>query len=346
MGVLIVGTGHHLPAGVVTNDDVERRAAYRRAEHGGRSLDEWARAHHGGHTRRVAGEGEATSDLASEAARRALEAAGVPASELELIVLSTFTGDHRLPQAAGLVQHNLGTRAKFIQVDSACTGFVDGLLVAHSVMETQRHRTALVVSADVTSMLNDPGDWLPQTVFGDGAGAAVLERRDGETAHGIMSYSTGSDGDLGEYVFVPGGGSRRPVSGDVLSAGLQYWRFRFAEITRWAVDRMVLATREALTRAGIGLQDVSLIIPHQASLRILDEYAAAIEFPRDRVVITYPELGNVSGASIPISLDRALREGRISGGDWLLMPAVGAGMAWGALVYRWKAAAGAAGGLP
>jgi 3-oxoacyl-[acyl-carrier-protein] synthase-3 len=341
MGTRIAGVGSCLPSHVVTNHDIEARTTYDPAEHRGLSLDDWARAHHGGQLRHVAAPGQATSDLATGAARAALDDAGLTAADVDLIVLATFTGDHRLPQAAGQVQRNLGSRAKFLQVDSACTGFIDGLLVAHSLLETGAYRRALVLAADVTSMLNDPDDWLQQTVFGDGAGGVVLER-DGRGCRTLF-ISTGSDGDLGEYVFVPGGGSRRPVSAEVLRAGLHHWRFRFAEITAWACDRMVLATREVVARAGIKLDEVALIVPHQASKRIIDDYAAAIDYPRERILTTYPELGNVSGASIPVSLDMALRRGCIHPGDWLVMPAVGAGMAWGAAAYRWAGGTGPTG---
>ena len=333
MGTRIVGIGSCLPPRVLTNQEIEARTGYDPAEHGGQSLDQWARAHHGGHVRHVVEPGQATSDLATEAARQALESAGASAGDVDLIVLATFTGDHRLPQAAGQLQRNLCSRAKFLQVDSACTGFIDALLVAQSLLETRRYRRALVIAADVTSMLNDPLDWLQQTVFGDGAGGVVLEW-DEDPCH-TLHFSTGSDGHLGEYVFVPGGGSRRPASPELLKAGQQYWRFRFREITSWASYRMVLATHDVLARAGIRLEDVALIVPHQASKRIIDEYASAIDFPRERIVTTYPELGNVSGASIPITLAMTVRQGCVRSGDWLVMPAVGAGMAWGAAALRW-----------
>jgi len=335
MGTRIVGTGSSLPPRVLTNHEIEARSGYDRAGHRGLSLDEWARSHHGGRLRHVAEPGRATSDLATEAAGRALSDAGRTAAEIDLIVLSTFTGDHRLPQAAGQVQRNLGSVAKFIQVDSACTGFIDALLVAQSLLETRRYRLALVLAADVTSMLSDPRDWLAQSVFGDAAGGVVLAWDDdpARTVH----LSTGSDGDLGDYVLVPAGGSREPLSVEALRAGRHHWRFRFSEITAWATDRMLLATHDVLATAGIGLADIALIVPHQASLRIIEGYAAALDYPRERILTTFCELGNVSGASIPLSLDLARRAGCVRDGDWLLMPAVGAGMAWGAAAYRWTA---------
>jgi 3-oxoacyl-[acyl-carrier-protein] synthase-3 len=334
MGVRIVGTGGYLPTRVLTNDAIERETAFDRVERGGRSLDEWARFHHGGITRHVVEPGQPTSELATEAAKRALCNADVSIETIDIILLATFTGDYRLPQAAACLQANLGSRARFIQIDAACSGFIDGLQVAHALMKTEGYRRALVVSADVTSMLNRPGEFLPRTVFGDGAGAVVLELS-ADNEYGIRSFSCGSDGELGKYVYAPGGGSRFPTSHETVEQGLQYWQFDFSAIAKWGVDRMVLATRQVLERVGISLDEVDLIIPHQASRKILERFAATVDYPMERIVMTYPSLGNISGASIPVALDLANRERRLKNGDWLLMPAVGAGMAWGAVAYRW-----------
>ena len=334
MGARIVGTGGYLPKRIVTNDAIEQETTFNRADRCGRSLDEWARFYHGGVTRHAAEPGQSTAELAIEAANVALSDAGVDVGSIDLIVLATFTGDYRLPQTAGVVQAKLGSRAKFVQIDSACTGFLDGLMVANGLMQTQGYKRALVASADVTSMLNPPGDFLTRTVFGDGAGAIVLETGEDDD-YGIRSFSCGSDGDLGQYVFAPGGGSKFPTSHTTVDQGLQYWKFEFSAIAKWAVDRMVRATREVLERARLSLDQIDLIVPHQASLKIIENFAAAINYPLDRIVNTYPLYGNISGASIPVALDHARRRGQVRDGDWLLMPAVGAGMAWGAVAYRW-----------
>lgn len=334
MGARIIGTAGYLPKRIVTNDAIEQETIFNRAERCGRSLDEWARFYHGGVTRHAAEPGQSTAELATEAAKLALLDAGVDVGSIDLIVLTTFTGDYRLPQTAGVLQAKLGSRAKFVQIDSACTGFIDGLMVANGLMRTQGYKRALVASADVTSMLNPPGDFLTRTVFGDGAGAIVLDDSEDEN-YGIRSFSCGSDGDLGEYVFAPGGGSKFPMSHATVDQGLQYWKFEFSAIAKWAVDRMVLATREVLDRARLSLDQIDLIIPHQASMKIIEQFAAAVNYPVDRIVTTYPRFGNISGASIPVALDHARRGGQLRDGDWLLMPAVGAGMAWGAVAYRW-----------
>jgi 3-oxoacyl-[acyl-carrier-protein] synthase III len=335
MGTVIVGTGSYLPERVVSNDDIETWSGYDRAAKGV-SLDVWARQRHGGRSRRWVAKGQATSDLATEAARRALADARVDAEDVDLILLSTFTGDHRLPTTAGQVQANLKSKAKFLQLDTACTGFIDAALVGTGLLNTAAYHTCLVIAADILSMLHDPRDFLPQTVFGDGAGAVVL-RTTPDDGYGFRSFSTGSDGDRGDYVFVPGGGSRAPLQVESLQRGEQYWRFRFSDIHPWALDRMVRSTHDALQRAGITLDQVAWIVPHQASERILREFAERMGVPESRMVITYPDHGNLSGASIPVALDVARRRGLFHDGDWLVFAAVGAGMAWGTAAYRWRA---------
>ncbi len=335
-GIKIIGTGSALPAYRRSNDEVEAISDYDRAERGGLSLDEWAQKYHGGRTRYVATT-ESTADLATEAGRRALENAGMTPEELDLIVLATFTGDYRLPQAAGVVQDSLGIKAKFLQIDSACSGFVDGLIVACSMMNAFGYRNSVVIAADVLSMLCNPKDFITQTVFGDGAGAVVLRHcRDGE--FGLHGFSTGSDGDLGKYVFVPGGGSRQPLCQEVLDRELHYWQFSFSEIHRWALPRFQEASEKALAQAGLAWSDISLVIPHQASSRLIEQLAETLCFPHTRIVDIYPDHGNLSGASIPVALDITSRGGGLQAGDWFLMPAVGAGMAWGAVVARWEVA--------
>ena len=211
MGVKIVGTGSYLPDGVRTNHDVERLSRYNRTERKNLSLDEWARRYHGGDRRHVANTEQATSDLALGAAQRALGHAGVTGTDIDLILLATFTGDYQLPQTAGILQSKLSSRAKFLQIDAACSGFIDGLMVADALMSRYPYRRTLLVAADILSRLCDPADHVTQTVFGDGAGAVVLEPCMADEI-GFTVFSTGSDGELGEYVFVPAGprGQRRP----------------------------------------------------------------------------------------------------------------------------------------
>lgn len=338
MANVIIGTGSYLPEHVVTNHDLEASVTdYSRAAARGASLDEWARSKHGAVSRHRVAPGEATSDMATIAAKRALAdaAPSLGASELDLIVLATFTSDFRVPQAAALVQANLGSQAKFIQLDSACSGFIDALFVAHALLNTHGFRIALVIGADVLTNINDPERFMPLSVFGDGAGAVVLRNDPEQSDRGLGSFATGSDGALGSMVWLPGGGSKLPQSEQVLQERRQYLRFKFPEIRAWGVDRMLRGTRECIARAGISLSDVKWVVPHQASENIVAEVAQRLELPLDMFVLTYADTGNTSAASIPIALDRANRQGLFSDGDWLVLPAAGAGMAWGAATYRW-----------
>jgi 3-oxoacyl-[acyl-carrier-protein] synthase-3 len=250
-------------------------------------------------------------------------------------VLATFTSDYAMPQAAGLVQANLGSQAKFIQVDAACSGFIDALFVAHALLNTHGFTTALVIGADVLTQLNDPERFMPLSIFGDGAGAVVLRNDPQQSDRGFGSFSTGSDGALGSMVWIPGGGSKLPLSPQVLQERQHYLRFNFSEIFSWGVDRMLRGTRESIARAGISLSDVKWVVPHQASENIVVEVARRLELPLEMFIRTYADTGNTSAGSIPIALDRANRQGLFSDGDWVVLPAAGAGMAWGAATYRW-----------
>ena len=332
MSNVIVGMGTYLPERIVTNDDLEAMDVdYDRARAGGVSLDEWARSRHGAVSRHWARPDECTSDMATVAARRALEDAGLGPEEVDLIVMATVTNDYRLPQSAMMVQANLGATAKVIQLDSACTGFLDCLLVACGLLDAHRYETALVVCGDTLSRLCDPRKFMPLTVFGDGAGAVVLHRLPTDTGYGVGAFVTGSDGHLGQYVHVPGGGGKRPFDQEMLDQGLHYLRLMFSEINTWAVDRAAFCTSEAVKRAGLTLEDIAWVVPHQASGGILHAIAQRLGLGVEKFVITYPHTGNIAAASIPV----ALEQGKFRDGDWLVMPTVGAGMAWGAVTYRW-----------
>lgn len=333
---VIVGIGSYLPERIVTNTDLEAMGLdYDRAKSGGISLDEWARSRHGAVSRHWAGPAEATSDMATVAAGRALDDAGLTPRDVDVIVMATITNDYRLPQSALMVQANLGSNAKVIQLDSACTGFVDCLLVASGLLEAHAYETALVVGADTLTRLCDPRKFMPLTIFGDGAGAVLLHRQHVDNGYGVRAFVAGSDGHLGKYVWVPGGAGKLPFSQEVLDQGLHYWRLLFSEITTWAVDRFAFCMLEAVTRTGLTLEEIDWVVPHQASFNILRDVAERLELSMAKFVVTYPRTGNLSAASIPIALDQARRDGMFKDGDWLVMPAVGAGMAWGAVTYQW-----------
>jgi 3-oxoacyl-[acyl-carrier-protein] synthase-3 len=338
--IYIAGCGSHLPRRRVGNAEVERDSGYDAAAKGA-SLDAWALRHHGGCERYWAAEGEATSDLMVPAARRALEDAGLAAAEIELIVLATFTSDHPVPPTAARVQARLGSTAKFVQIDAACTGFIDAMWVACSLMRQHGLGNALVLAGDILSRLSHPSEFLPRTVFGDAAGAAVLAWQD-DPQMGVFAFSTGSDGQLADHVLVPAGGSRQPLTPQAHAAGEHFWRLRFHEIRPWALERLTHCTREVLGKTGLACEEVDWFIPHQASTAIIREAGALLGIPPQRTVVTYDRVGNTSGASIPVALDFARREQPFRRGDWMVMAAVGAGMAWGALSYRWPGIGGPA----
>jgi 3-oxoacyl-[acyl-carrier-protein] synthase-3 len=336
--IVFAGCGAYLPGAPVDNDAVEAGSGYPRAAKG-RSLDQWALEHHGGRLRHWAAPGEATSDLALQAAHGALAHAGVPAEALDLIVLSTFTSDHRTPSSASRLHAALGCRAKFLQIDAACTGFIDALWIAAGLMRQHRLRHALVAAADVLSRLSDPRDWLSRSVFGDGAGAVVLAAAEGVDA-GLREFYLQSDGSLGDLVLQPAGGSRMPHDTDSQRRGDQYWRLQFDRIKPWAVQRLAESCRCVTKMTGIAPADVAWWLPHQASASIVDALTQELQIDAERVLRSFAHTGNVSGASIPLLLDAGWRSGLFKPGDWIVMPAVGAGMAWGALTYRWPEPAG------
>jgi 3-oxoacyl-[acyl-carrier-protein] synthase III len=336
MSHVIIGTGSYLPDRVVTNHDIEAMVDdWVVQPNGPASVHEWAFAKHGAISRRHVSPGECTSDLATHAGRQALEDANLAASDVDLIVMASFSSDQRIPAAAGMVHANLRARAKFIQIDAACSGFVDALLVADGLLSSGAYRTALVIGADVVSVWNDPRRFMPQTIFGDGAGAVVLRSQPDPKEHGIRGIATGSAGELGYYAQIRGGGSKLPISEEVLRDRSHYIEYKFPLIQKWALEHFTRGAREAIDRAGIALSDVNWFVPHQPSTSMLREVARQLEFPFDKFVVTYEHTGNTSAGSIPIALDQANRAGKFSQGDWLVMPAAGTGLSWGAVAYRW-----------
>jgi 3-oxoacyl-[acyl-carrier-protein] synthase-3 len=324
MKARIAGTGSYAPTRVLTNADLEGMVA---------TSDEWIRERTGIRERRIAATGEACSDLAVQAGKRALKAAGVPASDLDMILLATCTGDFPLPATACLVQHQLGaTKAGACDLSAACCGFVYALSVADAYIKTgMRH--VLVIGSEVMSAITDWTDRNTCVLFGDGAGAVVLSASDGE--RGILSTDLRSDGTLCELIMVPGGGSRMPPSEKVLAERLHYIKMKGNETFKVAVRTLEDIARATLAANHVEVEDLDLYIPHQANVRILKAVMERLGLPMEKVLLNLDRYGNTSAASIPIALDEAVREGRIKDGSLVMLGAFGAGLTWASAMIRW-----------
>jgi 3-oxoacyl-[acyl-carrier-protein] synthase III len=324
MRARITGTGSHVPARILSNADLEKMVA---------TSDQWITECTGIRARAVVGAGEACSDLAVKAARRALEAAKVAPAELDMILLATCTGDFPLPATACLVQHQLGaTKAAACDLSAACCGFVYALSVADAYVRTgMRH--VLVIGSEVMSAITDWTDRNTCVLFGDGAGAALVSASEGE--HGILSTHLRSDGALWELIAVPGGGSRLPPCEKVLSEKLHCIKMKGNETFKVAVRTLEEIARETLTANHVTVADLDLYVPHQANVRILKAVADRLGLPLEKVMLNLDRYGNTSAASVPIALDEAVRQGRITEGSLVMLGAFGAGLTWASALIRW-----------
>lgn len=324
--VAITGTGRYLPEKILTNDDLQRMVD---------TSDEWITERTGIKRRRLAAEHEATSDLAAAAARQAVESAGIEAAELDLIIVATVTPDMPFPATACFVQKALGaTKATCFDVSGACSGFLYGVEIASGYIASGMAQKALVIGADKLSGIIDWTDRNTCVLFGDGAGAVILEpstKGEGE----IVSIYSGSNGAMDEILNVPGGGSRCPLTAENLGAKLNTMKMAGREVYRQAVTTMVSAAKEAVARAGITPDDIACFIPHQANLRIIETIAAKLHVPMDRFFVNLTEYGNTSAAAVAIAFDEARRTGRLRRGDYILMVVFGGGLTWASAVVRW-----------
>jgi 3-oxoacyl-[acyl-carrier-protein] synthase-3 len=322
--VTIAGVGSHLPERVVPNAWFERLVE---------TSDEWIRERTGIAERRFAAEGEATSDLAVAAVRRALKDAGIAPEQVDLIVCATLTPDTPIPATAVWVQRKLGLSCPAFDVNAACAGFSYGLSTGAAFVASGAAETVVVIGAEVLSRVMDFSDRSTCVLFGDGAGAVVLRPSD---APGIIGSVLGADGTAAEILIIPAGGSARPASPETVAARDHAIRMPSGrEVFKRAVIEMASACRELLDKAGYTPEDVDVLIPHQANARIMVAVAERLGIGPDRAVVDVAEVGNTSAASIPIALDRAFRAGRVRPGDLVLLTSFGAGLAWGASLIRW-----------
>ena len=324
MNSAILGTGAYAPERVVTNADLERMVE---------TSDSWIRERTGIRERRVVPPGQACSDLAVEAANRALVAAGISPSDIEMILLATCTGDSPLPATACLVQHRIGAvRAGACDISAACCGFLYALAVGDAYIKSGM-RYVLVIGSEVMSAITDWTDRNTCVLFGDGAGAVVLGRSEG--ASRVLSTHLHANGGISDLIYVPGGGSRDPASQEVLQDKRCYIKMRGNETFKIAVKTMEEATHEALKANGMVPQEMDLFIPHQANVRILRAVSQRLGISEEKVMINLDRFGNTSAASIPLALDQAVQEGRLKRGHKVVMAAFGAGLTWASAVVHW-----------
>ncbi len=325
IAVGIAGVGAYVPERVLTNADLEAMVD---------TSDEWIVTRTGISERRIAADDEAASDLALPAARQALEHAGVDAEELDLIIVATATPDMLFPATAALVADALGARkAAAYDLLAGCTGFVYALSQAYGQVATGLSRRALVIGSEALSKITNWQDRSTCILFGDGAGAAVVQP---VSAGGIAGVELGADGSGGLDLCVPAGGSRRPMSAEAMADEAQFIRMNGAEVFRFATRVMVSSAEELLAACGASINDVDLYVPHQANRRIVDHAVKNLGLDPDKVLMNIDRYGNTSSASIPICLAEAQSAGRLEEGTRVLMSAVGAGLTWGSVFMTWS----------
>ncbi len=323
----IVGWGMYVPERVITNADLERIVD---------TNDAWIRSRTGIRERHIVDKpSETTATLAMRAARAALEKAGLPPTALDMIIVATSSPEHIFPATACIVQDALGaTNAGAYDLSAACSGFVYALAMAHGLIASNQADTVMVIGAETLSRLVDWSDRNTCVLFGDGAGAVILQASD--QPGGVLASVLGSDGSGAYLLSLPAGGSRLPASVETVRNGDHYIKMDGKAVFRFATRVMAEATREVVAKAGLTLDDVTLIVPHQANVRIIESSVLRqLKFPKERVYINLERYGNTSTASIPIALTEAVSEGRIQPGDYVVMVGFGAGLTWAAALVQW-----------
>lgn len=321
----ILGTGHAYPEGILTNADLANMVD---------TSDEWITTRTGIKQRRKASPGEYTSLFAVRAGRQAIERAGITVDDVDLIICATVSPDQILPSTGCIIQAELGAnRAAAMDVVAACSGFLYGVTLANTMIQSGQSKYALVIGAEILTQYVDYSDRHTCVLFGDGAGAAVLGKIDGD--RGILASRIRSDGRFQEQLFSPGGGTRRPPTAETLAAGDHFFKMKGNELFKVAVRSMAEVSREVLEEAGLKAEDVKLFIPHQANQRITDAVASKLNVDASLVYSNISMHGNTSSASIPIALDECVEAGRVNTGDVVLLASFGGGVTWGGVLLRW-----------
>jgi 3-oxoacyl-[acyl-carrier-protein] synthase-3 len=323
--VSIIGTGSYLPERILTNRDLEKIVE---------TSDEWIRTRTGIGERRIAAPDEATSDLATNAALAAMSQADVSAEQIDLIIVATVTPDMLFPATACWVQKKLGAlRAACFDVSAACSGFIYAMEIAQQFISNHVYNTILIIGADKLSSIVDWSDRNTCVLFGDGAGAAILRNRG--ASHGVIATHMGSDGEFTDILFMPGGGSRCPITRENVDQKLNTIKMLGKETYKQAVTAMSDAADRALEAAGLKYDDIACVIPHQANMRIIEAIAHRMGLPVDKFYVNLEKYGNTSAAAVAIALDEAHRSGRFKIGDYILLVVFGGGLTWASSVIQW-----------
>ena len=321
----IIGTGSYVPPRRLTNADLERMLD---------TSDEWIYSHTGIRERRIADDDISTSDMAVEAIRQALEMSRCTTDEIDMVIAGTSTSDYRMPSTACVIQEKLGLpNAAAFDVVSACAGFINGLAVARSLIESEAYKKIVVVGCEKLSAVTNYEDRNTCILFGDGAGAAIVTAD--RNGHGVMSTFAKSDGTQRELLWIPVGGIRNPYNPEFANNGSDKLQMKGPDVYKFAVREMYNASVRVIEDAGLDLSDISLVVPHQANIRIIQGLAKRLHADMDKVVVNIDKYGNTSSASIPIALDEANRDGRLKPGDKVLMVAFGSGLIWASALVKW-----------
>lgn len=321
----ITGIGSYLPNKVLTNYDLEKMVD---------TSNDWIIQRTGIKERRIVENGVTTSDLATQASLRAMEDAGVSPKDLDMIITSTITPDHIFPSTSCYIQQKIGaTRACAFDILAACAGFIYAMSIGQSFINSGAMKTILVVGAECLSKITDYTDRTTCVLFGDGAGAVVIQRN--PVKHEILSSSLAADGSEADVLIMQGGGSRNPASLESVQQRLHYIQFRGKEVFKLAINNIANLILETTRENGLTLDDIDLIIPHQSNLRIIEATMEKLGLPMEKAFVNIDKYGNTSSASVPIAIDEARKEGRLHKGDIVMLVAFGGGLTWGSSLIRW-----------
>jgi 3-oxoacyl-[acyl-carrier-protein] synthase-3 len=326
--VLFAGWGTALPERRLTNADLERMVD---------TTDEWIVERSGIRERRIAAPEESTASLGIDAGKAAIKHAGLSPEDIDLLVLATATPEKVLPSTSAIVQDGIGLRCGAMDVNAACSGFVYSLVTASAFLATGQYRNILVIGTETVSRIIDQQDRATLVLFGDGAGAAVVQPGTDPDGPGLLSWDLGCDGSAAHVLQIPAGGSKTPATAETVANRDHYLKMEGREVFKRAVRAVLATTEKTLTRAGVTAADVDVFVPHQANIRIIEAARSRLGIPLDKTVINIERFGNTSSASIPLALFEAVEDGRVHPGDLVLLAGFGAGMTWASALLRWGA---------